>query len=150
MTTLNLPKIQAKISQEAGKAMIFDVVRKKYIILTPEEWVRQHFSHYLINSLNYPKSLMKIEGGLTYNKLAKRSDIVVYNQTATPHILVECKSFKIALSQRVLEQVSIYNQTLRADYLAVTNGLHHLFFHVDFTSGKANRLDSLPEYKKPV
>ncbi len=150
MITLNLPKIQAKISQEGGKAMIFDVVRKKFIVLTPEEWVRQHFSHYLINYLKYPRALMKIESGLTYNKMSKRSDIIVYGQSTQPHILIECKSHTIKLTQKTLEQVSVYNQSIKAPYLAVTNGINHIFYHIDFENATANQIESLPAYQPVI
>ena len=146
MIPLNLPVIDAKLSEEGGKTFIFDVFRRKKILLTPEEWVRQHFAHYLICQLHYPKSLMKIESGLKYNKLAKRSDIVVYNRKGMPLILVECKSYQHKLGQKVLDQVSIYNQTLRAQYLAISNGLQHFFFEIDFDRSGFRQLSMLPKY----
>lgn len=147
MIPLNLPEIDAKLSEEGGKTFIFDIFRRKKVLLTPEEWVRQHFAHYLICQLHYPKSLMKIESGLRYNKLAKRSDIVVYNRKGVPLILVECKSYQHKLDQKVLRQVSIYNQTLRAPYLAISNGIQHFFFEIDFDKPGFHQLSMLPEYK---
>ena len=147
MIPLNLPVIDSKLSEEGGKVFIFDVFRKKKVLLTPEEWVRQHFAHYLISQLHYPKSLMKIESGLKYNKLAKRSDIVVYSNNGVPLILVECKSYQNKLDQKVLEQVSLYNKTLKAPYLAVSNGLCHYFFEIDFKRHGFRRLSMLPEYE---
>ena len=148
MIPLNLPEIEVKLSKEEGKVFIFDTFRKKRVVLTPEEWVRQHFAHYLITELHYPPSLMKIESGLRYNKLAKRSDIVVYNREGLPLILVECKSYRQKLDQKALNQVSIYNQTLKAPYLAVSNGLHHYFFKIDFDRPGFTSLYELPDYTK--
>ena len=146
MIPLNLPEIDAKLSTEAGREFIFDTFRKKKVVLTPEEWVRQHFANYLVRQLHYPKSLMKIESGLRYNKLAKRSDIVVYNNEGSPTILVECKSYQQKLNQKVLNQVSLYNQTLKAPYLAVSNGLRHYFFEIDFDARSFRQLSALPAY----
>lgn len=91
MDALNLPPFEHKITKSGANYMIFDAIRRKYVVLTPEEWVRQHFVHYLINALSYPKSLISIERGANYNKLQKRTDLCVYNQQAKPHLLVEAK-----------------------------------------------------------
>ena len=146
MIPLNLPKIETKLSEENGKIFVFDVFRKKKVLLTPEEWVRQHFACYLVSQLHYPKSLMKIESGLRYNKLAKRSDIVVYDKQGAPLILVECKSYQQKLDRKVLDQVSMYNQTLKARYLAISNGLKHYFFEIDFEGRGFRQLGKLPDY----
>lgn len=146
MILLNLPVIDVKLSKEEGKVFIFDTFRKKKVVLTPEEWVRQHFAHYLTTQLGYPKSLMKIESGLKYNKLAKRSDIVVCNNQGVPLILVECKSYRQKLDQKVLDQVSLYNQTVKAPYLAISNGLQHYFFEIDFCKPGFRQLGGLPGY----
>ena len=125
MRKLNLPGIKATLKKEEGKVWIFDMIRKKYIILTPEEWVRQHFIHYLIFELNYPRSLFRIEGSLTYNKLQKRSDILIFDRAGKPWMLIECKAADIRLSQKAFNQVAVYNMTVNAKYLAVTNGMAH-------------------------
>lgn len=125
MEILNLPKIDCNIRKKAGKIEIFDIIRKKFIVLSPEEWVRQNFIHYLISELNYPKSLFKVESGVNYNRLQKRSDILIYDRETKPYLLVECKSYKVKLNQAVLEQVGVYNKTLNAKYLVITNGLNH-------------------------
>lgn len=125
MRKLNLPDIKATLKKEEGKVWIFDMIRKKYIILTPEEWVRQHFIHYLIFELNYPRSLFRIEGSLTYNKLQKRSDILIFDRAGKPWMLIECKAADIRLSQKAFNQVAVYNMTVNAKYLAVTNGMAH-------------------------
>jgi len=125
MYKLNLPAIDPKIRKEAGKVWIFDIIRKKYIVLTPEEWVRQHFIHFLIQELKYPKSLFKVESGLSFNTIQKRSDIVVHDRTGKPWMLIECKSPGIKLSQKAFNQIAVYNMTIGANFLAVTNGMVH-------------------------
>lgn len=125
MRALNLPAYDAKVKKSDGKVLIFDGVRKKYVVLTPEEWVRQHVIHYLIIHRFYPKSLFRIESGLTFNKLQKRSDILVHDRKGKPWMLIECKSSDIKLSQRAFNQVAIYNMTIGAKYVAVSNGMVH-------------------------
>jgi len=125
MKALNLPNIDCNIRKNGTNIEIFDIIRKKYIILTPEEWVRQHFIHYLINYLHYPKSLFKVESGLNYNKRLKRSDILVYDHNMSPYLLVECKSFDVKINQKGFDQISVYNSKIGAQYLVLTNGLNH-------------------------
>ena len=125
MEPLNLPQINCNIRKNGSNVEIFDVIRKKYIVLTPEEWVRQHFIHYLINELNYPKSLFRVESGLSYNKLQKRSDILVYDREMHPLMLVECKSFKVPITQAGFNQIAVYNAKIDARYLVLSNGLKH-------------------------
>ena len=125
MNQLNLPAYKPSLRKDRGKVYIFDIIRKKYVVLTPEEWVRQHFINYLIQELNYPKSLFRIEGSLSYNKLQKRSDILIYNREGKPWMLIECKSPTIKLTQRAFNQVAVYNMTIGAQYIAVTNGMVH-------------------------
>ncbi|MCW5910705.1 MAG: type I restriction enzyme HsdR N-terminal domain-containing protein [Cyclobacteriaceae bacterium] len=128
MYKLNLPEFNIALRKEQGKVWIFDIIRKKYVVLTPEEWVRQHFVHYLVNELEYPKSLFKVERSLTYNRLQKRSDIIIYNRTGKPWMLVECKAPEIKLTQKAFNQVAVYNMTVGARYIAVTNGMAHYCF----------------------
>ncbi len=125
MTALNLPSYEAKVKKSEGKVLIFDGVRKKYVALTPEEWVRQHVVNFLIHHRFYPKSLFRVEGSLLYNKLQKRSDILIYDRAGKPWMLIECKSSEIKLSQRAFNQVAIYNMTIGAKYVAVSNGMVH-------------------------
>lgn len=122
---LNLPPFEHKILQRDGKATIFDSIRKKYVALTPEEWVRQHFIHYLTDCLQYPKSLVSVENGLKFNHMQRRSDIVVYDRQGLPFMIVECKSYRQRLNPAVFEQVAMYNNTLKAKFLVITNGLQH-------------------------
>lgn len=141
---LNLPPFAHKVKSLNGKPHIYDLIRRKYIMLTPEEWVRQHFVHLLINHYQYPKSLFAVETGLFYNKLAKRSDIMVLNTEGRPHLLVECKSPDVKLSQATFAQIARYNFTLRPLYLALTNGLTHYCFEVK--DGQIVYLDDFPKF----
>jgi hypothetical protein len=146
MIKLNLPQFDIKIQDKDGKSEIFDIIRKKYIMLTPEEWVRQHFLHLLINHYKYPKSLIKIESGLKYNQLQKRSDIVVYDREGKPFLIVECKSTDVALSQKTFEQITTYNFTLKSRYIVLTNGLQHFCCSIDHEKGGYEFMKDLPPY----
>ena len=145
MKKLNLPEFPAKLKQaDGGKVLIFDIIRKKYVQLTPEEWVRQNFIYYLVNFLDYPKSLIKVESGLRYNRLLKRSDILVFNRDVVPLLLVECKSSELKITQDVLDQAAVYNRSLNARYLLVTNGIQHLCWKI---SDDGNQLlEEIPRY----
>jgi len=143
---LNLPVFEPSLKKEQGKIWIFDGIRKKYIVLTPEEWVRQHFINYLITDLKYPKSLFRIEGSLTYNKLQKRSDILVFDRNGKAWMLIECKSPTIKLNQKAFNQVAVYNMTLGAKYMAVTNGMAHFCFEAAATGSEAKQLENFPEF----
>jgi len=144
MKKLNLPEFPAKVKQVDGKVIIFDIIRKKYVQLTPEEWVRQNFIYYLINFLDYPKSLIKVESGLRYNRLLKRSDILVFNRDVEPLLLVECKSSDLKITQDVVDQAAVYNRSLNARYLLVTNGIQHLCWKI---SDDGNQLlEEIPRY----
>jgi predicted type IV restriction endonuclease len=146
MTPLNLPTYSFKVKKSEGKVWIFDGSRKKYVVCTPEEWVRQHFINYLVQDHRYPKSLFRIEGSLAYNTLQKRSDILVHDRTGKPWMLVECKSPSIKLSQRAFNQVAIYNMTVGAKYIAVTNGMVH-FCCLAPKPGQAGKfLDEFPQF----
>jgi len=148
MQKLNLPDFEVTLRKEEGKVWIFDVIRKKYLVLTPEEWVRQHFVNYLINHLKYPKSLFRVERSLTYNKLQKRSDIVVHNRMGKPWMLIECKAPDIKLTQKAFNQVSVYNMTIGAQYVGVTNGMVQYCFETSKEVGReVNFLDSFPEFE---
>ncbi len=122
------------------------MIRKKYIQLTPEEWVRQHFVHLLINHKGYPKSLISVEKQLTINRLKKRTDIVVYNNLGLPHLIVECKSPSIKINQTVFDQITRYNSNLQAKYLVLTNGLHHFFAEFDAIKQGVIFLNDIPKY----
>ena len=146
MTALNLPAFRHQLQQQAERTTIFDAIRKKYVVLTPEEWVRQHFVNYLIHHLQYPKTLIRVEAGLRYNRTSRRSDIVVYSRQGAPFMVVECKAPAVALSTTVFEQVAVYNQSLRARYMTVTNGLEHYCCRMDYETGTYAFVETLPEY----
>lgn len=145
LETLRLPTFDYKITEIKGKNCIFDVIRKKYLILTPEEWVRQHFIHLLINQFNYPKSLFRIEGGLRYNQLQKRSDILVYNAYGNPYLLVECKAAEVAINQAVIEQATRYNLTIKAQFVVVTNGINTFCFEADWNKNTYRQIQAIPQ-----
>ena len=148
MYKLNLPDFNPTLRKEEGKVWIFDIIRKKYIILTPEEWVRQHFIHYLIDQFKYPRSLFRVESGLTYNKLHKRSDIVIHNRHGKPWMLIECKSPVIKLTQKAFNQVAVYNMTIGARYVAVTNGMAQFCFEaIDKPGSEVKFLEFFPEFE---
>ncbi len=141
---LNLPQFDVKIKKEEGKTFIFDSIRKNYFLLTPEEWVRQHFLHLLINQYNYPKSLIKVETGLRYNKLLKRSDIIIYDREGKPFLLVECKSADQKINQAAFDQASVYNMTIKAQYIALTNGLKTFCCKISQETKKYEFIPDLP------
>jgi hypothetical protein len=146
MFKLNLPAIDARLKKAEGKVWIFDGIRKKYIVLTPEEWVRQHFIHYLVAEKKYPRSLIKVEGGLLYNALQKRTDIVVFNRRGDPWMIIECKSPLLPVAPSTLSQASVYNSTLQGEYITVTNGLVHLCAHIDWNDRKTALMDDMPAF----
>lgn len=147
MQVLNLPPIPLKTKSTENKVFIFDEFRKKYIVLTPEEWVRQHFVHFLKNQKKYPPSLIALEKQLTINGLKKRTDIVVYNQNGLPHIIVECKAPSVAISQAVFDQIARYNLKLNANYLIVTNGIQHFYCQLDLDQQQYLFLPEIPNYQ---
>jgi hypothetical protein len=144
MTSLNLPSINCKVTEIEGKKKIFDFIRKKYIVLTPEEWVRQHILHLLVNQLGFSKSLIKVESGLSYHALDKRSDIVVYDQLAKPYLLIECKAPEVKLDKKTISQASVYNKTLKAPYLSISNGLKTFCFEIDFEISSSVQMKGFP------
>ena len=146
MTALNLPAVDFKVKKTEGKVWIFDNIRKKFVVLTPEEWVRQHFVSYLIQDQMYPRSLFRIEGGLNYNQMQKRSDILIYDRKGKPWMLIECKSPAIKLTQKAFNQVAIYNMTIGAKYIAVTNGMIHFCCIAPRTGKPATFLEDFPDF----
>jgi hypothetical protein len=129
---LNLPPYPFNITDDEGQLYIFDDLRKKNLLLTPEEWVRQHFVQFLIHQKNFPKGLIKLEGGLKVNTRQRRTDILVFNNAGQKVLLVECKAPQVKLNQLVFDQIARYNFTHRVPYLAVSNGLQHYYCKIDF------------------
>lgn len=148
MISLNLPKAEFRIKSKENTQLIFDNVRKKYVVLTPEEWVRQHVLYYLTEIKGYPKSLIAVEKQLVVNTLKKRFDILVFNKQGLPEIIVECKSPSIKISQHTFDQIARYNLKLNASYLMVTNGLSHYFCNLDNINEQYIFLKELPDYVK--
>ena len=126
--------------------LIFDNLRKKYLVLTPEEWVRQHFVNYLINDKHYPASLIALEKQLVINNRKKRTDILIFNKKGTPEIIVECKAPSIKITQDTFDQIARYNLKLNANYLIVTNGLQHFYCKMDFENETYIFLKDIPSY----
>ena len=147
MQKLNFPQYTFRFKNSENKIAAFDEIRKKFIILTPEEWVRLHTVQYLISEKKYPKSLINVEKQLKIGKRIKRYDVVVYNSSGDIHIIVECKAPSIKITQDTFDQIARYNMSLDATYLMVTNGLDHHFCQLDYQQEKYHFLESLPEYK---
>jgi len=148
MKPLNLPTYSLKIKSDTGLEFVYDQFRKKYVRLTPEEWVRQNFAHYLVNEKSYPSSRMMLEKSLRINKLSKRCDILVCNDSGEPIVMVECKSPEIKIGQKTFEQVSVYNIAFHVEFLIITNGLQHYCCSVDFKNQSVILLNDIPDYEK--
>ncbi len=147
MLLLNLPEYSAKIIERDGKNVIFDPIRKKYVALTPEEWVRQNFVHYLINHKEYPLSLMANEVLIKLNGTSKRCDTVLYNRDLSARMIVEYKAPHIEITQEVFNQITRYNMALKVDYLIVSNGLMHYCCKIDYEAQTVRFLKDIPSYK---
>ncbi len=141
---LNLPSYNHKLKKINDKLCIWDIIRKKNIVLTPEEWVRQHFVHHLINEHQYPKSLIKLESSLDYNKRLKRTDIQVFDRDGKLFMIVECKAPYIKLSQTVFAQAAQYNHVLKAQYLTITNGMIFHCCKTDWETKQMDFMETLP------
>jgi predicted type IV restriction endonuclease len=145
MQPLRFPTYQFRFKNSENKVAIFDEIRKKFIILTPEEWVRQHVVHYLLTDKSYPKSWINVEKRIKINSLIKRYDVVVFNPDGSIFLLVECKAPEIKISQHTFDQIARYNLTLKANYLMVTNGLDHYFCQLDYENERYHFLQDLPQ-----
>ena len=143
---LNFPSFEFRIERISGKLMIFDVLRKKMVVLTPEEWVRQHVLRYMIEIRKYPRAMIKVESGLRYNTMLKRSDILVYDQEGNPFLVIECKAPDSKLDDKVLHQVAAYSRSLAVRYIGISNGLKHYFWSVDQEGRETLPLNDFPEY----
>ena len=146
MQPLNLPQYEFRIREKPGNQDIFDVVRHKFVALTPEEWVRQNFIRYLVEEKKVPPVMLAVERSLSLNKLTKRTDILVFGESGKPLMIVECKAPTVAITQKVFEQIGRYNLALRVSYLAVTNGMQHYCARIDFNKNAWAFLEAIPEY----
>jgi hypothetical protein len=145
MQPLHFPTYRFRFKNSENKIAIFDEIRKKFIILTPEEWVRQHVVQYLLLDKSYPKSWINVEKQIKINGLIKRYDVVVYNPDGSLFLLVECKAPEVKISQHTFDQIARYNLALKADYLMVTNGLEHYFCQMDYDNENYHFLQELPQ-----
>lgn len=147
---LNLPPHPFKLQVEDEQVYIFDELRKRFLLVTPEEWVRQHWVQHLMNGKGYPKALIQSEGGLMLNSLKKRTDLVIFNQTGERLLIAEFKAPSIKISQAVFDQVARYNMVHRVPYLLVSNGLEHYYCKVDFEKSSYSFLEELPFYEELI
>lgn len=137
-----------KIRETEGRREVFDIVRGRFVALTPEEWVRQHVIHQLHFELGYPLELIQVEGAITLNGMTRRCDIVVYDSQVRPYIIVECKKETVPLSQKVVDQACRYNLVLQVPYLCLTNGPQMVCCEVDFGNQRLKSIPNLPRYIK--
>ena len=145
---LNLPGYSFRTTQKEGKSFIFDAYRHRWVKLTPEEWVRQHFVRYLADVKHYPASLMALERSLKFNRQDFRADVVVFSTSGIPLLVVECKAPEVKISQKVFDQIVRYNFEFQVEYLIVTNGLSHFCCKIDKANQTYEFMNEIPEYKE--
>ena len=146
MQKLNFPEYSFRFKNSENKVLIFDEIRKKFVVLTPEEWVRQHVIKFLLQEKKYPKSYINVEKNIKINGLSKRYDVVVFNPDGSIFLLVECKAPEVSITQNVFDQIARYNLKLNAQHLMVTNGLNNYFCLMDFLNEKYIFLKELPNH----
>lgn len=144
LPVLNLPHFEPALLQSEGKLWIFDFLRKKHLVLTPEEWVRQHWINFLINHHDFPGGLFSLEKGLKYNQLQKRTDLVVFGRNSMPYLLVECKAPSIKINANTLSQAMAYNAKLNCPNLVLSNGLTHVYLEYSIDEGQFVQRKKLP------
>lgn len=147
---LNLPDFEPVLNEIDGQLFIWDGIRKKNLVLTPEEWVRQHWIHYLVSSLDYPKGLFSLEKGMKYNQLQKRTDIFILDANGEPYLLVECKAPKVKISQKTMEQAAMYHNKLKSRYLILSNGLKHVSLEWNYDKLEFDQNQNFPVTPKIV
>lgn len=143
--TLNLPAYAVKLKNHSQRTQIFDRIRKKFVVLTPEEWVRQHFVNFLIEHKSFPESRLAVESSLKYNELLRRPDIVYYDTHLNPQLIVECKAPEIKITQSTFDQIARYNIALNVSYLIVTNGLTHFCCKMEYENKSYSFIKEVPE-----
>lgn len=146
MINLNLPTFEPELKSEADGLYIKDIVRRKFVKLTPEEWVRQHFINYLVAILHYPKTKIRTEIGMKYSQRQKRADVIVFDTHGEPYMIVECKSFEIPINANTLLQISSYQSVMKAKFLVLTNGIVHLYYRI--MAEKFIQIAELPAHSK--
>ena len=147
MQKLNLPEYDFIYKTIDSEIHIFDIIRKKNVMLTPEEWVRQNFLMFLINAKQFPKSLIAVEKSIKYNTLTKRFDILIHDNYGKPLIIVECKAPHIDITQDVFDQIARYNMVLKVEHLIVTNGLKHFYCQINYENNSCIFIPEIPNYK---
>lgn len=150
MVPLNFPEYIFRFKSNENKIAVFDVLRKKFVLLTPEEWVRQHVVRFLLTEKKLPQSLLNVEKQLKVHQLVKRYDVVAYNPNGSIHLIVECKAASVSISQESFDQIARYNLALKATYLMVTNGLQHYFCQLDYEREEYRFLRDIPVGFDPV
>ena len=148
MQPLGFPRYNFRFKSRENTRYIFDIIRKKFVVLQPEEWVRQHVIHYLIQDKGYPKSLINVEKSIQLHGITKRYDVVVFSTQGEISILVECKAPNIPVTQTTFDQIARYNMALRAKYLLVTNGLEHYCCQMDHVQEKYTFLAQIPDFRR--
>ena len=147
MIQLTLPPYQIRVKETHGRKQIFDILRRKYVALTPEEWVRQHFIHYLVEHKNYPSSLLANEVSLQIGEKRMRADSVLYDNQLHPRMIIEYKAPNITLTQKVFDQIAVYNLLLHVDYLIVSNGMTTYICKMDYEKQTYKFLEAIPNYE---
>ncbi|MBF1631904.1 MAG: type I restriction enzyme HsdR N-terminal domain-containing protein [Prevotella sp.] len=147
MIQLTLPPYQIRVKETHGRKQIFDILRRKYVALTPEEWVRQHFIHYLVEHKNYPSSLLANEVPLQIGEKRMRADSVLYDNLLHPRMIIEYKAPNITLTQKVFDQITVYNLLLHVDYLIVSNGMTTYICKMDYEKQTYKFLEAIPNYE---
>ena len=150
MEKLNLPDFRHKIKLNETQHTIFDPIRKKHLKLTPEEWVRQNFVWYLTEILCYPQGLLAIEMQLKLNQLVRRCDIVGYDRSGKPKLIVECKASRVTITQKTFDQIATYNLKLKVDFLLVTNGLNHYCCLMDYENNSYKFIEEIPSFEQMI
>lgn len=148
MQGLNFPQYHFRLKNTENRTYIFDVVRKKFVVLQPEEWVRQHVIHFLMETKGYPISLINVEKQLTINGLRKRYDIIVFNKDGAIDMLIECKAPQVEIDQKVFDQIAIYNLKVKSNYLMITNGINHYYCQINHDEEKYTFLKEIPDFNR--
>lgn len=144
---LNLPPAALKITKRSDQYFVWDLWRKKQILLTPEEWVRQHLLHHLVHDLHYPTERLAVEMQIEINQLKRRCDAVLFDQNGNPQLIVECKEPNVSLNENVIHQIAQYNAALQTQWLLISNGLQHITLKIGATANSIERIDGLVDYQ---
>ena len=150
MLQLNLPQYSFRIKKQNEKLVIFDSQRKRYVALTPEEWVRQNFIHFLIEEKGYPAAYLAIEKQLNMNGMKKRCDAILYNEHALPFLIIELKAPNVAISQATFDQVAVYNAKLKVDFFIISNGIEHFCCKVNLETARYEFFPEIPDFNQIV